>query len=428
MEQQSDRGFAEAIARVARALAAETSAQATLQKMVDLAVDTIEGCDDAGITVINDSRFDTPASTGEVPRRVDQIQYAIGQGPCLDAIREHRMFVTEDLLAEQRWPMFAARTVAETGVHSMLSFRLFLEQDTLGSLNLYSKRRAALGQDSQAVGAVFASHAALAMSAAQEHERFQAVTADLKLSRSEARAHARQAELAVALQRGMLTELPDLAPLQIAARYPPAIDAAEIGGDWYDAFRLPDGAVKVTVGDLAGHDLDAAVAMGQARSILRSLSVDRNDPPGQLLDRFDTVLSQLLPGRTGTCVCARLSHHEGQWQALFGNAGHLPPLLIADGAARYVALPEDLLLGTGIDQRRSTTRVLLPPGSTVLLYTDGLIERRDRDLEEGLDALEATAQTLAGAPIEDLCDELLARLAPRPTDDVCLLAVHLPRQ
>jgi len=252
------------------------------------------------------------------------------------------------------------------------------------------------------------------------------MTEDLKLSRLQSRTHARKAELAVALQRGMLTELPDLGPLQVASRYLPATEAAEIGGDWYDAFWLPDGAVKVTVGDLAGHDLDAAVAMGQARSVLRSLSVDRPEPPGQLLDRFDTVLSQLLPGRTGTCVCARLTQHNGQWQALFGNAGHLPPLLITDGAAQYVALPEELLLGTGIDQQRSTTRMLLPPGSTLLLYTDGLIERRDRHLNDGLAELKATADTLAAAPVEELCDELLARLASHPTDDVCLLAIDLP--
>ncbi len=394
--------------------------------MVGLAVATIEGCDHAGITVIDGSEFRTPAATGEVPRQVDRIQYSTGQGPCLDAIREHRRFVTDDLLAEQRWPLFSARTVAETGVRSMLSFRLFLEQDTLGSLNLYSTQRAAFGPDSQAVGAVFASHAALAMSAAQEHERVQSMTEDLRLSRQQSKTIARQAELAVALQRGLLADLPDLAPLQVAARYLPATDAAEIGGDWFDAFRLPDGAVAVTVGDLAGHDMNAAVAMGQARSMLRALSVDRSEPPGQLLDRFDTVLSQLLPGRTGTCVCARLSQHDGQWQAVLGNAGHLPPLLITDGAAQYVALPEELLLGTGIDQQRSTTRLLLPPGSTLLLYTDGLIERRDRHLDDGLAQLKATADTLAAAPVEELCDELLARLSPHPTDDVCLLAVHLP--
>lgn len=426
MQEQIDRGLAEAIARVARALQAEPSAQATLQKMVDLAVATIEGCDHAGITVIHNSTFHTPAATGQVPRQVDHIQYSTGQGPCLDAIREHRVFVTDDLQSEQRWPLFATRTVAETGVRSMLSFRLFLEQDTLGSLNLYSTQRAAFGPDSQAVGEVFASHASLAMSAAQEHERVQAMTEDLRLSRQQARDSARQAELAVELQRGMLTDLPDLSPLQVAARYLPATDAAEIGGDWFDAFRLPDGTVMATVGDLAGHDMNAAVAMGQARSMLRVLAVDRSEPPGPLLDRFDTVLSQLLPDRTGTCVCVRLSQHDGVWQALLGNAGHPPPLLITDGAAQYVALPEDLLLGTGINQQRSTTRMLLPSGSTLLLYTDGLIERRDRHLDDGLAELRATADTLAAAPVDELCDELLDRLSPHPTDDVCLLAVHVP--
>ena len=111
MEQQIDRGFAEAISQVARALQAEKSAQETLQKMVELAVATIGGCDHAGVTVM-DGEFSTPAATGEVPRLVDRIQYATKQGPCLDAIRHHRMFVSDDLLAEDRWPLFATRTVA----------------------------------------------------------------------------------------------------------------------------------------------------------------------------------------------------------------------------------------------------------------------------------------------------------------------------
>lgn len=308
----------------------------------------------------------------------------------------------------------------------MLSFRLFLEENTLGSLNLYSKEQAAFGLESQVVGEVFASHAALAMSAAREHERVQEMTEDLQLSQLQSRTYARQAELAVALQRSMLTELPDLSPLEVTARYLPATEAAEIGGDWYDAFWLPNGAVQLTVGDLAGHDLNAGVAMGQARSVLRSLAVDRREPPGRLLDRFDRVLSQLLPGRTGSCVCATLSQRDGGWQALMGSAGHLPPLLIADGGARYLDLPEELLLGTGLKQQRSTTVVSLPPGSTLLLYTDGLIERRDRHLDDGLAKLQATAAGLAETPIDQLCDELLTRLVPRPTDDVCLLAVHLP--
>ena len=431
MYEQPDRSFAEAIAKVARALQAEQSSQETLQKMVEMAVATIGGCDHAGVTII-DGVVATPAATGNVPRQVDQIQYDTGQGPCLDAIRSHGVYVTDDLRTEQRWPAFTARTLAETGVLSMLSFRLFLEQDTLGSLNLYSTSPGAFGSDSRAVGEVFASHAALALQAAREHDRVQENTEDLEASQLQAQRYARQAELAVTLQRSMLTDLPDLAPLQLAARYLPATDAAEIGGDWYDAFALPGEQVALVVGDLAGHDLDAAVAMGQARNVLRALAVDRCELPAQLLTRFDTVLSQLLPGRTGTCVYAQLDvpgqayEPGGSRQVQVGSAGHLPPLLITDGTAEYLDLPAELLLGTGLDQPRTTTSLALPAGATLLLYTDGLIERRDRHLNDGLAELRVAAVELAAAPVDELCDTLLARLAPHPTDDVCLLAIHLP--
>lgn len=422
---QRDSGLAEALALVSRALQSEDSAQETLQKIVELAVATIEGCDHAGITIMN-GRVYTPAATGDVPRQVDQIQYATKQGPCLDAIRHHRMFVTDDLLAEQRWPLFSTRAVKETGIRSMLSFRLFLNQDTLGSLNMYSAACAAFDVDSQAVGQVFASHAALAWSAARVHERMETMSQDLHSSWLIAEQYATQAGLAAALQRSMLTDLPDLAPLQVTARYLPATAAAEIGGDWYDAFELPHGGVALTVGDLAGHDIAAAVAMGQARNVLRTLAVDRPEPPGELLTRFDTILAQLNVDRIATCLYAHLKEHDGRWRAAFSNAGHLPPLLITDNNVQYLDLPADLLLGTGLTVPRTTTHVSLTPGATLLMFTDGLIERRDRDLTEGLAQLRDTAVELSAAPIDELCDELLNRLVPHPTDDVCLLALHLP--
>ena len=428
--QQQGQGLAEAIAAVARALQAETSTQDTLQKTVELAVATIAGCDHAGITLLADGKVSTPAASSEVPGLVDEIQYEVDQGPCLDAIRAESVFSTDDLTLEARWPAFSARAVAETGVRSMLSFRLFLERDTLGALNLYSTAPAAFGPESRSVGEVFAAHAALALQAALEQDRIEGMTAQLSASRRQTQRYSRQAELAVELQRSMLTELPDLAPLQLAARYLPATEAAEIGGDWYDAFLRPDGSVKLTVGDLAGHDVGAAGAMGQARSVLRALAVDRPEPPGQLLDRFDTVLTHLLPGRTGTCICAQLREDEGEdgagWHALLASAGHPPPLLLTEQAVRFVELPTELLLGTGLGQQRATTSVALPPGSTLLLYTDGLVERRDRHLDDGLAALRAAATGLRATGIEELCDQLIADLVPHPSDDVCLLAVRIP--
>jgi serine phosphatase RsbU (regulator of sigma subunit) len=117
---------------------------------------------------------------------------------------------------------------------------------------------------------------------------------------------------------------------------------------------------------------------------------------------------------------------DAGWQALLGNAGHPPPLLITDPDARYVELPTEVMLGTGLTPQRASTPLRLPPGSTLLLYTDGLIERRDRDLDDGLAALHAAAARLSAAPVDDLCDQLLAELVPHPSDDVCLLAVHIP--
>ena len=276
------------------------------------------------------------------------------------------------------------------------------------------------------MGQVFAAHAALALHAAHDHDRVAELEEDLRGSRRETRRYAQQAAVAVALQRSMLTDVPDLSPLQVAARYVPATEAVEVGGDWYDAFALPDGATALVVGDLAGHDIQAAVAMGQARNVLRALAIDRRDPPGRLLDRLDAIVSHLQIGQTGTCVYTELSEHNRGWQALLANAGHPPPLLITDQAATILAPRPDLLLGAGGDRPRSTATIALPPNATLLLYTDGLIERRDRSLDHGLAALQSAAADIADRPVEELCDELLARFAAAPEDDVCLLAVRTP--
>src|SRR4051794_38721476 len=139
MSGSAQNGFAEAIAEVARQLQAEGSAQESLQTMVELAVSTIRGCDHAGVSIVErDDEIDTPAASDDVPRHVDALQYRSNEGPCLDAIRDHAVFQTDDLRAERRWPNFSLRATRDTGVRSMLSFRLFVEQGTLGALNLYS--------------------------------------------------------------------------------------------------------------------------------------------------------------------------------------------------------------------------------------------------------------------------------------------------
>ena len=164
---------AETFADVARALLAEQDVQRTLQKIVDLAVETIDGCDHAGITFLRGRTGSTPASSNDVPPMVDAIQYETGEGPCLDAIREQEVFRTSNLASESRWPGFSSRAQRETGVRSMLCFRLFVEGDTLGALNLYAKATDAFDHEDRTVGSVFAAHAAIALSSALHDEQME---------------------------------------------------------------------------------------------------------------------------------------------------------------------------------------------------------------------------------------------------------------
>ena len=164
---------AETFAEVARALLAQEDVQHTLQKIVDLAVETIDGCDHAGITFMKGKVPSSPASSNDIPPLVDAIQYETGEGPCLDAIRNQEIYETGDLGGERRWPRFASRAQRETGVTSMLCFRLFVEGDTLGALNLYSKAHDAFSGDDRNVGSVFAAHAAIALSSALHEEQME---------------------------------------------------------------------------------------------------------------------------------------------------------------------------------------------------------------------------------------------------------------
>ena len=161
----------ETFAEVARSLLAQRDVQQTLQKIVDLAVETMESCDHAGVTFLKGKVVSNPAASDDVPRTVDAIQSETDEGPCLSAIREHEVFRTGDLSQETRWPNFSARAHRETGITSMLCFRLFVEGDTLGALNLYSKAADAFDDQDCATGSVFAAHAAVALSSALHDEQ-----------------------------------------------------------------------------------------------------------------------------------------------------------------------------------------------------------------------------------------------------------------
>jgi GAF domain-containing protein len=165
-------GLAEFFADIARQLQAERNPEEVLQRIVTVAADIVEGCNHAGVSIVHPhGRIDTHAANDDVSSVVDGIQYETGQGPCLEAIQNHESYLIDDLTAEDRWPEFSRRAVEETGVRSMLAMRLFVEEGSLGALNLYSRKPEAFDEHARAVGAVLAAHAAVAITSSRERER-----------------------------------------------------------------------------------------------------------------------------------------------------------------------------------------------------------------------------------------------------------------
>ncbi|MFI7316992.1 PP2C family protein-serine/threonine phosphatase [Streptomyces venezuelae] len=250
----------------------------------------------------------------------------------------------------------------------------------------------------------------------------------IALAMDNARLHGETLNIAERLQRSLLPSLPDGGRTVLSARYAPAATTAEVGGDWYDSFPLPGGPTTLIIGDVTGHDLRAAITMSQLRNMLRGIACDRQEPPGQILRRLDLAHHTLYPHSTATCVYALLHERtDGSWLLEHSSAGHLPPLLIThEGDTRYLMGGRGLLLGVDPHGERPHASDVLPARSTVLLYTDGLIERRGESLNTSLTRLRQHAAALAREPVDTLCEELLTGLAAQHGDDVALLAARMP--
>jgi len=256
------------------------------------------------------------------------------------------------------------------------------------------------------------------------------------LALDNARLYEQQRQLAQELQRSMLTAPPEPDHAHIVVRYLPAAEAARVGGDWYDAFVQPDGATTLVIGDVVGHDTAAAASMGQLRSMLRGIAVTGDAGPAQVLSQLDAAMAQLQLNTYATAALARFEQDaaelaRGVTRMRWANAGHPPPLVIhPDGTvAELASWRGDLMLGVDPTASRRDSVITLDRGTTVLLYTDGLIERRDAVLDDGMDRLRAAAAELADRPLDELCDELIDRLVERtPQDDVALVAIRLHRQ
>jgi serine phosphatase RsbU (regulator of sigma subunit) len=199
---------------------------------------------------------------------------------------------------------------------------------------------------------------------------------------------------------------------------------AELGGDWYDVFVLPNGDAWVVAGDVAGHGFRASVVMGRLRSTIRAYALEER-PPEEVLDLADRKLQHFEPNEIATAVCAVLSEPYDTMR--IAAAGHLPPLLASEnGESTFVDTGKTTPLGVPIDIDREATTVPLPPGSLLFLYTDGLIERRYESLDEGLERLRGTVRAgRANAVCRFVTETLIG--AADPEDDVAVIAVRSTR-
>ena len=236
---------------------------------------------------------------------------------------------------------------------------------------------------------------------------------------------AEQRDIAVRLQRSLLPDVPEPEPLQVHAAYAPAQGAMAVGGDWYDVVELDDGSVALSVGDVAGHGLGAAAAMGQLRSAVRTLALGRASP-SDALEQLDRFAARLAGRPLATVVFGIIDPSTGVLR--YAVAGHPPPLVVrADG--RPAELLDDArspLLGVADpDDERPEAEVHLGPGDTLVLYTDGLVERPDSSIDAGIEALAARATAFAGRAPEELAGALMDSVPEPRRDDTAVLCVRV---
>ena len=228
-------------------------------------------------------------------------------------------------------------------------------------------------------------------------------------------------EISEVLQRSLLPVLAELDGQDLAVRYEPAVDALEVGGDWYDAIALDGGRLAVAVGDVVGKGAAAAAAMGQLRSAARALLLEGHGP-AQVLTNLDAFAQRIPDARCSTVLCALIDPADGT--VCYSSAGHPPAILDAGelddpGGQRYELLEgaQSVPLAVVAGLERPETTLTLPPGSTLLLYTDGLVERRGRSIDVGIKAAAAVLSNARGLRLAECAELITSELVDRAHDD-----------
>jgi phosphoserine phosphatase RsbU/P len=303
--------------------------------------------------------------------------------------------------------------LVDRGIQSLLGVPLFAGGKVIGVLHVGSLSRREFSQEDVELLQLAGDRAALALRSMMAQD---------------------DAQAAVALHRSLLpAALPEVPGVDLAARY--VTGSGNVGGDWYDVFVLPGGKVGIVVGDVAGSGLRAAVIMGRMRSALRAYVLEVEDP-AIALRRLDRKIQYFEPNAMATVVYGL--YEPGSGEFLASSAGHLPPVLAVPGdeAASSLAIPPDPPIGAADDPPRHSTARTIPPGGLLCCYTDGLVERRGKPLDDGIGTLAATmdAQVRAGAsrrgrPVslaDDACAAVMRALVGNTParDDVAVLMAH----
>ena len=337
--------------------------------------------------------------------------------PASTAARTGRTIVLPDRVATQVFSQETVEVFARTGTEAAVALPLTAGSRSLGSLTVgWTRRRVFTSQDLELLEA-------FAAQCAQVLDRIQT-------RRAEQAAHAEVRGMAEALQRSLLAEPRQSDDLEIAVRYVPAAAQAQVGGDWYDAFTVGDGTTMLVIGDVTGHDRHAAAAMAQVRNVLRGVAHSQPESPARVFAALDRAMCDLAVGALATAVLARVEKLDGAGAAgqrllRWSNAGHPAPVLVEkDGTVTLLERTPNRLLGVGPGAQRVEHACLLPPGSTLLLYTDGLVERRAATLDDGVAWLRRAIADLRHLPLNALCDRLLSVLPAELDDDVALLALR----
>ncbi|AWK12247.1 phosphatase [Streptomyces spongiicola] len=259
---------------------------------------------------------------------------------------------------------------------------------------------------------------------AQHHTEIALSATFDRLTAAQTQAALRQ-QLVLQLQQAIVPEMPELQRLpglQVAARYRPAAEEYRVGGDWYDVLPLPDGRVLVVTGDIAGHGIDSVTGMVALRNALRGLAFTGHRP-GRLMAWLNEVTLHTHGGPTATAVCGL--YDPADRSLCWASAGHLPPVLLRDGAAGLLEPPQNILLGAvpAVTYKETVTR--LEPGDTLMLYTDGLVESRRTGIDQGLERLRRAVERLRPAGPDEQADALLTAVTGDTDDDTSLVVFRV---